>query len=221
MYDSPRYPTDPEEAERFVAGQRHGTLIAAPAGGHPQVSLLPFVKTGDSIEVHCVQADPTFSAVRANPDVTFVVSDFLAFSPHHWVDQVMASRATLHFRAVAYEGEATVSTDPSAVAETLSRLLAAYEPEASYAPVVDGPLYGESLRQLAAVRIAVRSTRAKLKLGPYGSDAAKWAVVRHLRGRAGPNDGRAADVIAASLLPDGGRGGEPEQVDDPRRGKRA
>jgi len=54
MYRSAKYPTSLEEAEAFVAGQRHGYLIATAPGGHPQVSLLPFVKRGDAIELHCV-----------------------------------------------------------------------------------------------------------------------------------------------------------------------
>src|SRR5215211_4568570 len=103
MYKSPRYPISAAAVEAFVAGQRHGTLIATPPNGHPQVSLLPFVKQGELIELHCVQA---------NPRVTFLISNFLAFSPHHWVDPVDGGRATLHFRAVVFECEASVSTEP-------------------------------------------------------------------------------------------------------------
>ena len=128
MYRSAKYPTSETEAEEFVAGQRHGYLIATPPGGHPQVSILPFVKRGDEIELHCVQEDPTFAAVRANPLVTFLVSDFLAFSRHDWVDPRDGGRATLNFRAVAYSCEATTSTDPANVAAALARLLATYEP---------------------------------------------------------------------------------------------
>src|ERR687893_545188 len=132
MYDSAKYRIDPAAVETFVAGQRHGTLVATAPEGHPQVSILPFVKRGDLIELHCVQADPTFAAVQANPRVTFLVSDFLAFSPHHWIDPTNAARGTLHFRAVAYECEATVSTEPEAVAGALGRLLEAYEPGERY-----------------------------------------------------------------------------------------
>ncbi|HEY0830584.1 MAG TPA: STAS domain-containing protein [Candidatus Dormibacteraeota bacterium] len=96
MFASSNYPPDLKAAERFVAEMRHGTLIASTPDGYPQVSILPFVKTGEIIELHCVQADPTFDAVRANPRVTFFVSDFLAWSPHSWVDQHDAGRATLH-----------------------------------------------------------------------------------------------------------------------------
>lgn len=205
MYASPRYPTDLAAAEAFVATQRHGTLIATPPGGYPQVSILPFVKDGDCIELHCVQADPTAAAVRANPRVTFVVSDFLAFSPHTWVDPLDAGRATLHFRAVAYECNATLSTDPAEVAATLGRLLAAYEPGEQYAPLVDGAPYAERLRRLAAVRLTVVRTHAKFKVGPAAPpDDGRQRVVRGLRQRRRPGDERAADVIQAAIDADAG-----------------
>src|SRR6202171_91304 len=124
MFASSNYPPDQAAADRFVAEMRHGTLIASSKEGYPQVSILPFVKTDDIIELHCVQADPTFDAVRANARVTFFVSDFLAWSPHSWVDEKDAGRATLHFRAVAFERDVEVRpTYPSARAGSLSRLL--------------------------------------------------------------------------------------------------
>ena len=103
MFASSNYPPDQEAAARFVAEMRHGTLIACRPDGYPQVSILPFVRTDDVIELHCVQADPTFEAVQGTPHVTFFVSDYLAWSPHNWVDERDAGRATLHFRAVAFE----------------------------------------------------------------------------------------------------------------------
>jgi hypothetical protein len=199
MFASSNYPTDPALAEAFVARQRHGTLVATPPSGFPRVSILPFVKTGDLIELHCVQADPTFEAVTANPRVTFVVSDYLTWTPHHFVDERDGGRATLHFRAVAYECEAEWSTDPAHVAGALARLLAAYEPEGGYEPVQDGNLYGGRLRRLAALRLQVRSQQAKFKVGPAVPDARKREVVARLRGRGLPEDSRAADVIEASL----------------------
>ena len=183
MYDSAKYRIDPEAVDAFVAGQRHGTLIATPPDGHPQVSILPFVKRGETIELHCVRADPTFAAVRANPRVTFLVSDFLAFSPHDWVDPVDGGRATLHFRAVAFECVADVSTDPADVAGALGRLLAAYEPDASYRPLRDDDFYGPRLRMLATMRLRIVHSQAKFKVGPAGPPAVKREVVRRLRAR--------------------------------------
>ena len=199
MYRSEKYPVDPEAIAAFVAGQRHGHLIATPPGGHPQVSILPFVKTGDAIELHCVQDDPTFAAVQANPHVTFFISDFLAASRHDWVDPQDAARATLNFRAVSFACVATPSTDPGDVAGALARLLAAYEPGAEYEPIVDGDFYGPRIRRLAIIRLRIVETDAKFKVGPAAPVAMKRRVVAGLRARGEPGDDRAADVIEVTL----------------------
>ena len=200
MYGSSNYPPDQDAADRFVAEMRHGTLIACSADGYPQVSILPFVKTDDVIELHCVQGDPTFDSVRSTPRVTFFVSDFLAWSPHDWVSEHDGGKATLHFRAVAFECDVEkASTDPDDVAGALSRLLAAYEPGASYEPVKTGEFYGARLRRLATMRLRIVRQHVKFKTGPAGSVETKRKVAARLRERAQPGDGRAADVIEASL----------------------
>ena len=200
MFASSNYPPDQEAADRFVAQMRHGTLVACAPDEHPQVSILPFVKTDDEIELHCVQADPTLSAVRANPHVTFFVSDFLAWSPHNWVDERDAGRATLHFRAVAFECEAErVSTDPDDVAGALQRLLRSYEPDASYEPIQVGEFYGARLRRLATMRLRIVRSHIKFKTGPAGTAVTKQEVADRLRERGRAGDARAADVIEASL----------------------
>lgn len=199
MYRSPMYPVDDETVERFLAGQRHGQLIATPPGGHPQVSILPFIKRGDRIELHCVQADETFAAVQANPRVTFFVSDFLAFTRHDWVDPRNAARATLNFQAVSFQCEATTSTNPDDVAAALRSLLESYEPGASYEPLINGEFYGPRLQRLAVVQLRILSTQAKFKVGPADTAAVKRSVAGHLRERNEPGDARAADVIEASL----------------------
>jgi len=199
MYDSPLYPVSQEDADAFVASMRHGTLIATAPGGHPQVSILPFVREGDAIDLHCVQADPTFAAVLANPRVTFFVSDFLAFSPHDWVNAEDAGRATLHFRAVTFECVATVSTEPDDVAAALRKLLAAYEPQSAYREVIDDEFYGARLRRLASLKLRIVRSQAKFKVGPAASDQVKRKVARQMRERGEPGDARAADVIEGSL----------------------
>ena len=204
MYDSERYRIDAAAVEAFVAGQRHGTLIATPPDGHPQVSILPFVKQGDTIELHCVQEDPTFAALLTNPRVTFLVSDFLAFSRHDWVDPIDGGRATLHFRAVQYECEATASTALDDVAGALARLVASYEPGASYTPIQDGDFYGPRLRRLAALTLRIVRGHAKFKVGPAAPIEIKRNVVQQLRERGEPGDQRAADVIESYLERDQG-----------------
>lgn len=200
MYRSPKYPTPPDLAEEFVQSMRHGSVIAAPPGGFPQVSILPFVKSGEEIELHFVQMDPTFAALQANSHCTFLVSDFLAFTPHDFVDPDDAGRATLHFRAVSYECNAHfISTDPTDVAGALGRLLAHHEPGARYDAVGVNERYGARLRMLGTARLAIVNTHAKFKTGPADTAAIKRQVADRLRSRDEPGDRRAADVIDSYL----------------------
>src|SRR5688572_29069455 len=106
MYRSQRFQPPSEHVEAFVRSMRHGYLTASGPDGFHSASILPFIKDGDAFELHCVRADPTFVALQADPRVTFLVSDFLAASPHHWVDPNDAGKATLHFRAVQYSCQA-------------------------------------------------------------------------------------------------------------------
>lgn len=196
MYRSPKYPTPPDQVEEFVASMRHGTIVATPPGGYPQVSILPFVKSGAEIELHFVQRDATFAALRANPKCTFFVSDFLAFTPHHFVDPLDGARATLHFRAVAFECEASfISTDSVDVAAALGRLLAHHEPDADYAPIAVDERYGARLAMLGTARLSIVRVDAKFKVGPADTASVKQVVADRLRERAEPGDARAADVI--------------------------
>jgi predicted FMN-binding regulatory protein PaiB len=78
-------------------------------------------------------------------------------------------------------------------------MLAVYEPEGEYEPLVDGSFYGPRLRQLVAVKLRILHTEAKFKLGPAGPERDKRRVIAGLRERGGPNDARAAAVIEASL----------------------
>jgi predicted FMN-binding regulatory protein PaiB len=200
VYPSPKYPTPPDQVEEFVAAMRHGTIVATPPGGFPQVSILPFVKTTGEIELHFVQRDPTFAALQANPRCTFFVSDFLAFTPHDFVDPVDAGRATLHFRAVAFECEARfISTEPADVAGALSRLLAHHEPEASYDAMGVNERYAARLSMLGTARLSIVNVQAKFKVGPADTTEVKQGVADRLRGRSEPGDERAADVIEEYL----------------------
>jgi transcriptional regulator len=201
VYDSERYQAETALVDEFVTGQRHGTLIATAPDGFPQASILPFVKTGDEIELHCVQADATFAALQANPKATFLVSDFLAFSRHDWIEPENAARATLHFRAVLFECTAELSTDPDDVSAALSRLLSTFEPDATnFRPLQNDDFYGPMVRRLATVRLTIQRTQAKFKVGPSsGGDELKRKIAQHLRQRGEPNDARAADVIEQYL----------------------
>jgi transcriptional regulator len=196
VFDSRKYrPEDDALVERFLAAQRHATLIAAPPDASPQASILPYLLLPDgSVELHCVQADATFAAMRANPLVSLLVSDYLAYTPHHWVDPVDGSMSTLHFEAVLLRGTAELSTEPGDVAAALARLVTAFGHGPSYEPITDNSRYGPQLRRLAAVRVHVTERQAKFKTG-QGTLEQRLSLTEHLRERAEPGDARAAHVI--------------------------
>ena len=196
MYDSPNYPTGVEESDEFVAQARHGTLLACAPGGFPQATIVPFVLAGDRIHVHLVAGEPTCEALVASPAASFLVSEFLAWTPHHWVEPDNAARATLHFRAVLFSGTARVSTAPEDVAAVLRMLLERYEPGASYEPITpEHAGYGSRIKRLAAVELTVEAVQRKFKLGPYGPPELTRSVAGRLRERALPGDAYAAEVM--------------------------
>lgn len=197
MFDSRKYrPVDESLVDGFLRGQRHGTLMACAPGQAPQASILPYLLTDDGgVELHCVQADALFEAMSVAPQVSLLVDDFLADTPHDWVDPVDGSESTLHFRAVLLQGAATLSTDPDDVAAALHRLVLAYGHGPDYRPVVNDELYGPNLRRLAVVRIAVEHRQAKFKVG-RGAEDERLELADRLRARGASGDDRAADVIA-------------------------
>jgi predicted FMN-binding regulatory protein PaiB len=203
-----------DEAESFASGQPHGTLVVAAPDGWPQVTILPFVKEDDRILLHAVREDPTCEALRETDRATFFVSEFLAFTPHDWVEARNAARGTLHFRAISYECRASVDDSPEAVAAVLRRILERYEPGADYEPVVDGDFYGPRLRRLCAITLDVVERKAKFKVGSYGPDTMKLDVAGRLRERGSHLDVHAADLIEAAVH---GRTGDlaPGRAPDP------
>ena len=161
------------------------------------MTLLPFVRTGDLIELHCVQLDPTFQALCRSPRVAFLVSEFLGVFPSDWVDLTDGARGSTVFRAVNFECIASFDTSPAAVAGALTRMLAAYEPDAANGQIKDGGQYAGRLRQLAYVSLRIVNSQAKFKIGPAGADerSRRAAAAASFRRRNLPGDVNAADWI--------------------------
>jgi nitroimidazol reductase NimA-like FMN-containing flavoprotein (pyridoxamine 5'-phosphate oxidase superfamily) len=197
MKDAPKHRIPQKLADDFVATQKQGTLSASVEGGFPQMTLLPFIRTADLIELHCVQADPTFRALRENPRVAFLVSEYLSVFPSRWADPEDGGRGSTVYRAVVFECLATWDTSPEAVARALTKLLSVYEPGAPKGKIEDGAVYGARLRQLASVNLQVVKSQAKFKIGPAGADetARRANVAAEFCRRNLPGDANAAHWI--------------------------
>ena len=112
--------------------------------------------------------------------VTFLVSDFLAFSPHDWVNAEDGGRATLHFSADLRMQQRFGGPPTSA---TLAALLRRQEPDADYRPLEDAFWPSPP----APRRRPARSRRMQAKfVGPAASADVKRGVVAGLRVRNEP-----------------------------------
>jgi uncharacterized protein len=190
----------PEEIERFVAAQELGRLIAVGADGTPHVGLYPFVRSGETIDLHLVRQDELTVDLAARPRCVFEVDEILGVIPSYWVHAEYGGSATAYHRTVIFECQATVLADPVAVAAQQVRLLARYQPEGGFRALdPDDPLYRGALGQLAAVRLGIQATRVKFKLAQNRPPEARRRVIAELRKRGRPADARAADALEWTL----------------------
>ncbi len=184
MIDYPYYRPSHAELMAFVEAQRMGRLVTADATGRPHIGLYPFVVNGEAVEVHLVKGDAQVADLRANAQVVFEVDEVLAFVPSYLEHPESAQAADHYYRAVVFEGEASVSNDPEMVAAHLRRLVARYQPERGYREVTaSDPLYAPALTRLATIQIQPTRVWAKFKLGQQVPAEQRDQVARGLRAR--------------------------------------
>jgi predicted FMN-binding regulatory protein PaiB len=189
-----------DEIERFVLSQELGRLLTASADGAPHIGLYPFTYDGAAFEIHLVRSDEQIADLRARPRCVFEVDEVLAVIPSYWVHPENAIMATAYHRTVMFDCEATVSDDGAELAAQQMRLLARYQPEGGFRPVTpDDPMYRGAIHHIAAVRLDVRSRRAKFKLAQNRPLDARAKIVDHLRKRGRPNDERAAEALTWTM----------------------
>jgi predicted FMN-binding regulatory protein PaiB len=195
------YADVPSDAIEALAREcEMGRLVTVSAEGAPHVGLYPFVYRGDAIEMHLHRADEQLADLEGRPRCVFEIDEVLAVIPSYWVHPENAVMATAYHRTVLFECEAAVSRDGGVLAEQQTRLLARYQPEGGFRSVDPGdPLYRGAIASIAAVRLAIRGTRAKFKLGQNRPAEARERIAEELRRRGRPNDERAADALVWTI----------------------
>ncbi len=185
-----------EVIDAFVRERELGRLVTVSAEGSPHIGLYPFLYRSSTIEMHLNRADEQFADLGVHPRCVFELDDVLAVIPSYWVHAESAVAATAYHRTVVFECDAVVSLDDRELTEQQTRLMAHYQPEGGFRTVApDDALYRGAISQIAAVRLTIRSRRAKFKLGQNRTVEARVRVVSELRRRGRPNDARAADAL--------------------------
>ena len=188
------------ELERFVRAQELGRLVTVAADGAPHIGLYPFTYDGAAFEIHLVRGDEQIADLRTHRRCLFEVDEVLAVIPSYWVHPENAIMATAYHRTVMFDCEATVSDDATELAAQQMRLLARYQPEGGFRPVTpDDPMYRGAIHHIAAVRLDIRSRRAKFKLAQNRPLDARATIVDELRKRNRPNDERAAQALVWTI----------------------
>lgn len=191
------YADIPEDTLReFVKAQELGRLVTASPEGQPHIGLYPFLFLGDTLELHLHRADEQLVDLAANPRCAFEVDEILGSIPSHWTHPGNAMFATAYHRVVSYECTATVSDDPEELAAQQQRLMRRYQPEGKHTEVSTAhAMYRGAFREIRAVTLHVRARKVKWKLGQNRKPELLENIIRELRQRGRPTDGRAADAL--------------------------
>ena len=196
---------DPAAINAVLDAARWGTLGLVGADGKCVLVPISFVHYQDRIYFHSAPVGEKLQAIKANPEVTFLVVDPLAKIPSFVLDPVDANAGLLLFKSVILHGRIAFVTDPERKAEILGAVLKKYQPEGRYEPVTaSSPMYKAVVKGVAILEMAVHRTSGKFSLGQKLKPEERTAVVQYLEGRGGHDDRRSAEAVS--------RGG-----DDPER----
>ena len=190
------YADVPDDAVRdFVGAARLGRLVTL-GTEFPHLGLFPFTAGDGFFELHLNRADEQIADLRERRSCLFEVDEVLATIPSTFVDAHNASFATAYHRTIAFECVATLNDDPEALARQQSRLLARYQPGVAHNPLTaDDPMYAGMLRALVAIRLDVKKTKVKFKLGQNRDVETRAKIVALLRERGTELDRRSADAL--------------------------
>jgi transcriptional regulator len=190
-----------DEWREYLDAHGFGELVAS--GRDRDVAVVvptQFVVAGDSLLVHFLRQNPIWPAVAENPNVLLSVSGDWAFIPSDWKvvgdEDPRLGIPTTYYSAVQVVGTAKEIDDSDGIAEVLRAQLAVIQPGVD---IVDPLEHGGQLRAIRAMRIEIKTVRAKFKYGGNVDEAHRLAVAEHLAARSGPGDEAAIAHLKSRL----------------------
>ena len=162
--------------------------------------MYPFVYDGAVIEMHFHRADEQFADLKSRAHCLFEVDEILGTVPSYWIHPQDAVKATAYHQTVIFECEASLSQDPAALAAQQMRLLARYQPEGGFSPVMpEDDFYRVAIQHIVAVRLQIKARHVKFKLAQNRPIDLRRRIVSALRERGRRMDDRAADAVQWSI----------------------
>jgi len=180
----------------FVRSARLARLVTVGDASMPHIGLYPFFPVDGGFELHLHKADEQIADLRRSPACLLEIDDVLSTIPSYFVDPENAVFATAYHKTATFECAATLVDDPEEMAAQQARIISRYQPEGRYRPVrTDEPMYGDFLRVLVGVRLAIEARKVKFKIGQNRDLATRGRIVEQLRARGAVDDARTADAL--------------------------
>lgn len=183
----------------FADAQGFGHLVAGggPARNLPIVVPTQFALEDETVWLHLAKANPVFEAIEENPRVLLSIAGDWTYIPGQWKavgdDDPRRGIPTTYYAAVQIEATATVSDDPTVLADVLRRQLAVTQPgDLASGQLVDPSEHQSQFRVIRALRLDIADVRAKFKYGGNLDQDRRQHIIGLLDERAGPGDGAAA-----------------------------
>ena len=200
---------DPEAIAAVLDGAQWGTLGLVTPGGHALLVPISFVQYQGRIYFHSAPVGDKLEAIKANPEVSFLVVDPLAKIPSFVLDPADANAGFLFFKSVILHGRIGLVTDLTRKAEILEAFLKKYQPEGRHEPITAGsPTYKAVVKGVAVLEMTVERRSGKFSLGQKLKPEDKTAVMQFLEQRGSHEDQRTREAMASWADPAGG-GSEP------------
>ncbi len=178
----------------FIKSQNHGSLLTVKEVG-VNIGIFNHHLKGDKLYLHLQKDDEQLVDLGKNPRCQFVIYEFLAVIPSHWVEARYGGAATSYYRYLEFDCEAKI-LEIDAFVKALRGMLEHYQPEGKYDPIEkDSKLYKGSIAQIVGLELTSIATRSKWKLGQNRPTETRLKVARHLFERGLPGD-----LVAAALI---------------------
>lgn len=180
----------PPEAGALLEEATFGFLgLAEDDDGYPVVLPVNFVCLGGDVVFHGSPDGGKMRALARDDRVTFTVAAAYSLIPSHFGGPSDACGASQYFVSVVIRGRARVVEDAVEKGAALNALMEKLQPEGGYRRIsAEDPGYRASLDETAAVRIAVESMSARVKLGQGFSVERRERIISKLAERGRPAD---------------------------------
>ena len=200
MRRSEYHTDDPRIIDSILRSSQIGYLGIVTPDGYPRVVPLNFVAEDRTIFFHGAVEGEKFTVLYSKPKVTFNVSQPYSFVPSYWLTKDHAGGASMLYRSVQINGQASVINDVVESAHALQLLMEKHQPEGGFRPITpEEDTYRKLLEETAVFRIDPDRVECRVKLAQDKPEATRRELITRLEERGQGMDLQTAAEIRRML----------------------